>query len=490
MKKILGIFVGIVAVFLAIKPASAAITIDGVVSPGEWDGATVIPAASGIGNVSIIADTNYLYALINVTDSTDARLGQNIVGNDQTGLNINPTDGGSWGFPYDIIFQTGADPNAWGGTSSGTSDNWYTQWSIKVSGITTQQVSLPPDLETETIYSGGNRVSEWKLPLSSIGVSPGDELKVGGAIDRGDGNSYVYPVGLDWGIRSTFQSILIPIQRSAEITSPLLDQNVSGDVNFNAYLIDDDPDPIQWAVRRGTCAAATNTVFGNVDGHSDVATINTSVLSNQTFSFTGDMSGMTPGMYCFIYNPTEDSGEANIRETREFILKDTVAPLVTIESPNEGDEVSGTVEIYGTVVEDYLLSHYNISVYPGGADFNDFSERIAQATVYRSDGFNNEPIFSWDSTAVTDGEYLFRLAARDAAGNRSYDGDPYIGGDDSQHVIRVTVNNVPDLIGPPVDKNACKEGGWRVFNNPTFKNQGDCVSYVQSNENAVGNKSR
>ena len=30
----------------------------------------------------------------------------------------------------------------------------------------------------------------------------------------------------------------------------------------------------------------------------------------------------------------------------------------------------------------------------------------------------------------------------------------------------------------PTSKDQCKNGGWRTFTNPTFKNQGDCVSYV------------
>ena len=42
----------------------------------------------------------------------------------------------------------------------------------------------------------------------------------------------------------------------------------------------------------------------------------------------------------------------------------------------------------------------------------------------------------------------------------------------------------------PTNKEACKNDGWMAFNNPTFKNQGDCVSYVQSNENAVANKTK
>jgi hypothetical protein len=33
-------------------------------------------------------------------------------------------------------------------------------------------------------------------------------------------------------------------------------------------------------------------------------------------------------------------------------------------------------------------------------------------------------------------------------------------------------------IGPPTSKDQCKDGGWQQFNNPVFKNQGDCVSFV------------
>ena len=32
--------------------------------------------------------------------------------------------------------------------------------------------------------------------------------------------------------------------------------------------------------------------------------------------------------------------------------------------------------------------------------------------------------------------------------------------------------------GSPTSKDQCKKGGWQTFDNPAFKNQGDCVSYV------------
>jgi len=36
-------------------------------------------------------------------------------------------------------------------------------------------------------------------------------------------------------------------------------------------------------------------------------------------------------------------------------------------------------------------------------------------------------------------------------------------------------------VGPPTNKNQCKDGGWQTFNTPrTFKNQGDCIQYVNT----------
>jgi hypothetical protein len=34
----------------------------------------------------------------------------------------------------------------------------------------------------------------------------------------------------------------------------------------------------------------------------------------------------------------------------------------------------------------------------------------------------------------------------------------------------------------PTDKDQCKQGGWQTFTQPTFKNQGDCVSFVVSHK--------
>jgi choice-of-anchor C domain-containing protein len=46
----------------------------------------------------------------------------------------------------------------------------------------------------------------------------------------------------------------------------------------------------------------------------------------------------------------------------------------------------------------------------------------------------------------------------------------------------VTITNVLTA------KDQCKKDGYKTYTNPSFKNQGDCVSYVQSNPRAVANK--
>jgi hypothetical protein len=44
---------------------------------------------------------------------------------------------------------------------------------------------------------------------------------------------------------------------------------------------------------------------------------------------------------------------------------------------------------------------------------------------------------------------------------------------------RVTYDFEPGTV-PPSSKDQCKGNGWQAFSNPSFKNQGDCVSYVST----------
>jgi hypothetical protein len=59
------------------------------------------------------------------------------------------------------------------------------------------------------------------------------------------------------------------------------------------------------------------------------------------------------------------------------------------------------------------------------------------------------------------------------------DGGWAVGGNNQTVVIKNTVVS-PSLVGPPTSKDQCKNGGWKTLNNPTFKNQGDCIQYVNT----------
>jgi hypothetical protein len=49
---------------------------------------------------------------------------------------------------------------------------------------------------------------------------------------------------------------------------------------------------------------------------------------------------------------------------------------------------------------------------------------------------------------------------------------------DALGINDTTFNFEPTLT--PASKDQCKNGGWQSFNSPTFKNQGDCVSYTNN----------
>lgn len=53
-------------------------------------------------------------------------------------------------------------------------------------------------------------------------------------------------------------------------------------------------------------------------------------------------------------------------------------------------------------------------------------------------------------------------------------------------IDNVRTGPLPGLFAPTT-KDQCKDGAWQDFNNPTFKNQGDCVSYVATGGKNPGN---
>lgn len=61
-------------------------------------------------------------------------------------------------------------------------------------------------------------------------------------------------------------------------------------------------------------------------------------------------------------------------------------------------------------------------------------------------------------------------------------GGQFIGNADALSITvsgNTTTYDFEPLVGPPASKSQCFNGGWRTFDNPAFRNQGDCVSFVE-----------
>lgn len=142
------------------------------------------------------------------------------------------------------------------------------------------------------------------------------------------------------------------------------------------------------------------------------------------------------------------------------ITGDRTAPQVGISAPTAGVTVSGKIDVIGSV-SDQNLESYALAVR------NDRAETVAASgTISQSAPLADDKLWSWDTTQATNGSYTIWLQARDAAGN------------ERSTAVEVNVYNRP----VPTDMDQCKKYGWENFRYLGFKNQGNCVSYVESHK--------
>lgn len=146
---------------------------------------------------------------------------------------------------------------------------------------------------------------------------------------------------------------------------------------------------------------------------------------------------------------------------------DTEAPDVTITSPASGAVLNTNVTLAGTITDNTeLLRYYYVVKDSSGV-------KMLEKTVY-SDDTSVDFSKTVDVSSWADGLYTFQLEARDAVGNK-----------DAGSIARVlfTVDTTPTA----TSKDSCKANGWRALytvDNRTFKNQGQCIAYVESSENS------
>jgi hypothetical protein len=116
-------------------------------------------------------------------------------------------------------------------------------------------------------------------------------------------------------------------------------------------------------------------------------------------------------------------------------------------------------------------------------------------------GCNNVvPVVNANGTAT----YTFTAATIAAGGNQVpvptgtiQSVDVLIDVQGSADLSGITVNGQSEVPTPETAKDQCKHGGWKTFTNPSFRNQGQCVSFFEhhngrghddDNDNAQGNE--
>ena len=242
------------------------------------------------------------------------------------------------GIVLSLLFVTtvsAAEPN-WNLTGSykidftctaGCSGDYFHTMTITIMNMTNGNFSGTGVYDANAAYTwnvtGNVNGSGLTFVTVYTGANPGYGVNATGSIDSSGmlSGSATSTSGqtFDWH-NTTGKADMQPV---AEITSPTVEQDVMGTLNLAATYTDDNPAGVQWAVRAGTCAAATGTKAGNVDGFNTPYTWATT-STGRNFSASIDVSTWTTGDYCFVFNPGESALERDIRLTRLFdIIKDT-----------------------------------------------------------------------------------------------------------------------------------------------------------------------
>lgn len=152
-----------------------------------------------------------------------------------------------------------------------------------------------------------------------------------------------------------------------------------------------------------------------------------------------------------------------------FTGLDTTSPEITFVEPEDESIHSGTINLKATCNEncDYINFWWRAK----GEAYGDYRYHYVHEDgvefEWGLDTLNAEKANS-DYYLMDDGVYYLYAAGKDLAGNWAR----------TTGEVMININNTPD------DKDDCKKDGWSTWLNPTFKNQGDCVSYLMSNEKA------
>src|SRR5579872_7228802 len=132
----------------------------------------------------------------------------------------------------------------------------------------------------------------------------------------------------------------------------------------------------------------------------------------------------------------------------------------------------------------------------GGTDYPHTLQSVLEDTstgnFSGTGSYDTDTSYTWNINGnITGSSITFTILYTGTNAGYTLHGTGTIAGDGS---INGTVNNncqtfsmgpgsaTAVVVGPPTNKAQCKDGGWKTFNNPSFKNQDQCVDYVHAHQ--------
>ncbi len=263
-----------------------------------------------------------------------------------------------------------------------------------------------------------------------------------------------------------------------------------GVVNYNTGLGQLAGYTAGFGLSSNTLAGATSVVVKLYSGETLLQT-NTAILSKFNADITGSQFS-SPFDVSGTFNYVTDGYWTNVREAQYGQSVPATRVVATVTLANGKVVTAENTALVGDPATIYPTNPTNtapilsgipaspisipeLAVYTFDANATD-SDTPAQTLTYSLSGapvgasmHTSSGVFMWTPTeAQGPGSYTFSVMVSDGSLSDS-------------ESITINVTEVPgEVITGPQTKDECKNGGWKLFTNPSFKNQGQCVSSVAS----------
>jgi hypothetical protein len=220
---------------------------------------------------------------------------------------------------------------------------------------------------------------------------------------------------------------------SADAVTPLTTMHVVGTIDEDGSLAGTWSDNYQGSTRLGTWEVAS----GTAQALASLAAEDFGVVDYDTG--LGQLSGYSAG-FGLTDATFENAQSVVVKLYAGDTLLQTNTATAKVGDEITGSQISSPFDVSGTF--DYVTDGYWVNVRE-----TEYGQSVPATKVVAT-------------VTLADGQVV-------TAENTNLTGDP-----------TTIYPEVPPTPTSPTDKNQCKKNGWKTFTNPTFKNQGQCVSYL------------